>query len=398
MQVLWKKEIEQIKDTGYLNSNISITDALIKNFYEEIMSNEEKKLMELVFSSHPSQEDLNNLLKIWDIEAKTGSKNLLLSYFQKRHPELKFTSYEDARLKGLLQNIRFKNMRVVSPFTKITKILNDNNIIPMILKGGAMRHLIPDLPRIMGDIDILVPEKDFKKSIELALPLGYYYEKIDIHSVDLHDNKTGKNVLDIHRFIYMGTKNDKKFIPGLFKRAKQQNAFGVQVLVPSNEDMMFISLVNLARNLRNGTSKAGLLYTLFDCKFFLESKADFDWNIVKNNAKKTGTQVQMNFAIKFINSISKDVFPKEIQENMPFEKLTNDYSNMVMFKRFYLEEIRTKCRAMKFADLFKKPQMIKDYITLKPKYQLLKMLTKHPRLIEIFIKDLKTKKYDFATK
>ena len=63
MQVLWNKEVEQIKDTGYLNAKISITDALIENFYQEIMCDEEKKLMELVFSNNPTQDELNELLK-----------------------------------------------------------------------------------------------------------------------------------------------------------------------------------------------------------------------------------------------------------------------------------------------------------------------------------------------
>ena len=359
------------------------------------MLDEEKKLMKLIFSNNPTHKDLYELLKVCDIEVKLAHKTLLLAYFQKRHPQLQFTQYEAPRLKGLLQNFRFKNMKVISPFVKVGKTLNDNGIIPMILKGGAMKHLRPELPRVMGDIDILVQEKDFMRSIELSLPLGFYYEKIDIHSVDLHDSKTQANALDIHKYIYMGTKNDKKLIEDLFKRATIQNAFGVEVLVPSHEDMMFISLVNLARNLRDGTSKAGLLYTLFDCKFFLEDKPNFDWEIVKKNAKKTSTEIHINFAMKFINKISQDVFPKEFQENMLFEKMTNDYSNNVMFKRFYLEELRTKCRSMKVQDLFKNPEMLKDYITLKPKYQMLKGLIGHPKLIEFFIKDLKTKKYNF---
>ena len=94
--------------------------------------------------------------------------------------------------------------------------------------------------------------------------------------------------------------------------------------------------------------------------------------IIKKNAQKTSTEIHINFAMKFINKISKDVFPENIQKNMLFEKMTNDYSNNVMFKRFYLEDLRTKCRAMKFQDLFKNPEMLKDYLTLKPKYQLLK--------------------------
>ena len=84
--VLWNKEIDQIKESGYLNKNISVTDALIENFYNEILANEEKLLLKLIFSNNPSQEELDNLLKVWDIEVKQGSKSLLLAHFLKTQP------------------------------------------------------------------------------------------------------------------------------------------------------------------------------------------------------------------------------------------------------------------------------------------------------------------------
>ena len=197
--------------------------------------------------------------------------------------------------------------------------------------------------------------------------------------------------IDLHRYILMDTGKEKAFLEGLFKRSGYKNVFGVQTHVPSNEDLLFITLVNLARNLREKTSQAGLLYALFDCKFLIESKSDFNWNIVRENAQKTGVEVQMNFVIKFIEKISKNVLPVEIQNNMLFEKETNEYSNMVMFNRFYLEEIRTKCRQMKISNIIKNPAEWKDYIFLKPKYMALKTLKKHPKLIELFIKDLRGK-------
>lgn len=36
-QVLYKKEIEEIKDSGYLRKDSTITDALIDNFYNSIL-------------------------------------------------------------------------------------------------------------------------------------------------------------------------------------------------------------------------------------------------------------------------------------------------------------------------------------------------------------------------
>lgn len=391
MHILWNKEIEDINKTGYLKDNISITDALIENFYNEILTKEEKALLKLVFQDEPSQEELDEVLKTWDIEVKGGHKSLLLAYLMKIHPCLKFSDYEKPRLKGLLNFFRFKNLKTISHYTKIGKALNNLGIEPLIIKGGAIKYLRPDLPRIMGDIDILVPEKDFLKSAQIATGVGYSYDKIDIHSIDLHEIGSDEGAIDLHRYILMDTGKEKAFLEGLFKRSGYKNVFGVQTHVPSNEDLLFITLVNLARNLREKTSQAGLLYALFDCKFLIESKSDFNWNIVRENAQKTGVEVQMNFVIKFIEKISKNVLPVEIQNNMLFEKETNEYSNMVMFNRFYLEEIRTKCRQMKISNIIKNPAEWKDYIFLKPKYMALKTLKKHPKLIELFIKDLRGK-------
>ena len=37
MPVLWRSEIDKVIDTGYVNKETSITDALIENFYKEVM-------------------------------------------------------------------------------------------------------------------------------------------------------------------------------------------------------------------------------------------------------------------------------------------------------------------------------------------------------------------------
>lgn len=391
MQILWNKEIDEIKNSGYLENNLSITDALIEKFYNEILTESDKKLLQLSFLENPSQEDLDNLLKNWDIEAKPASKTIMLSYFMKLHPDLKFTSYEEPRLKGLLNYEKFKNMKIIAHFKKIGRELNKNNIKPLVIKGGAMKFLRQELPRVMGDIDIVVPDKDFMKSANLAQYIGYDYTKIDIHSIDLHPQGTEEGAVDLHRFIYMDTGYETRLLKGLFKRAKFEMIFGVESLLPCFEDLMFISLVNLARNLRDKTSQAGLLYTLFDCKYLLDNKPDFDWEIVKDNAKKTKTEVQMNFAIKFIGKISSNILPDSVQNNILFEKEMNDYSNVVMYNRFYLEELRTKCRAIKFGDTILDSQALADYLKYKPKYALLKLLRGHPKLISLLIKDLRGK-------
>ncbi len=180
---------------------------------------------------------------------------------------------------------------------------------------------------------------------------------------------------------------------GLFKRANEQEVYGVKALVPSYEDILFITLLNLSNNLRDNKCRANLLYSIFDCKFLLDNKSNFDWNIVIENAKISGCEVQINFAMKFINKISNNILPKQFTENTLFEKETNDYSRIVMFKNFYYIELQAKSRAMKIQNVLKNPINLGKYLTLKIKYKTLKCLNKHPRLIEIFIKDL-SKIYD----
>ena len=386
------------KDALYnSNQNLSIADVLIDSFYSEIISYHEAELLKLVLSKAPLQKQVDNLLKFWDIEEKPVDKSLLLAYFMKEHPEVKFTTYEAPRLNGLLMKQRFKNLQVLVPSFKIIKELNKNGILPMLVKGAAMKFLRPDLPRVMGDVDILVSEDDFSRTIEIIKPLGFYYKKIYNHSVDFYDDKTKKSVIDVHKYIHMSTNCERRILSDLFGRAKSCNFNHVSVLLPSSEDMMFITLVNLYKNLRDKTSKKGILYAIFDCKFLVENKKDFNWNIVLGNAHKTKTEMQIDLALKVINRISDTIFPSEIKNSGTFEKFKKTADNnlyMILYNRFYLNDLREKCKPLKIKEIFGDFRLFKAYMSMKPKYLCLKLLRKHPILIKTVMRDLRTRIYE----
>lgn len=381
------KIVEMVKDTKHEELNVSITDVLIDNFIQELISVEDKMLLNLTFSENPTQEELDKFLEKWDIEAVGGHKSLMLSYFMKMHQGLKFSEYVQPRLTGLFNFFRFQNLKIIAHFKKLTKSLNDANIPVMILKGGVMKHLRPDLSRVMGDIDILVPGKDYPKVGQIAQTLGYEFYEPNIqqsHSIDLHEKGCEEGTVDVHRYIYMGTGYEQKIIKDLFKRAKKEKVFGVDALIPSYEDIFFLALVNLSKNLRENTSSPGILYALFDCKFLMESKSDFDWNIVIENAKKTKTQVQMCFAIKFINKIVPGILPEKLQKEALFEKELQNYCKVVMFERFYFPKFQEKSRDIKIANSLKSFAGLMEYLNIKPKYYLLKQLRDFPFWGKIF--------------
>ena len=388
-EILWKKEIDNIRATGFLNVKTNICDALIEYFYNEILSMEEKILINLLLSKNPQQDELNKLLKNWDIETKNGAKSLILSYILKINPHLRATNYEEPRLKGLFLNQRFANLQTISHFKKIGIKLNKNNITPFLFNNSLMKFLNPNFPRYINDTDILVDKSCWVKSAKITKSLGYKFKKITKSTFVVYDANNSKNrIMDIHKNILEEIYNNKKLIKNFYKRAQKKTIYKTNVYIPAFEDMLFITLMHISNDLRKNKAPANLLYKISDCKFLIDNKEDFCWKILGENAKLTKSEVKINFAIKFINKISDNIFPEEIRNNTLFEKETNDYSRMIIFKNFYYKDLQQKCREMKILNIIKKPKMLKEYLYLKIKYKSLKALNSHPKLIKLLIKDL----------
>lgn len=386
MTQLYKRNITNtVIKSPTTNTNDIVSD-LVNKFYSEIVKPDDQKLFDIAFSKNPTQEDLNKFLKTWDIEVYGSGKSLMLSYLMKMHPSLKFSEYEAPRLAGLLNYFRFSNLNIIAHFTKVGKAINEVGIIPMILKGGAMKYIRPELPRVMGDIDILTIGKDFNTACEISKKLGYIFGKESTsHSVDLHTTQSNAGTVDIHRFLDFETDYNKDFLQDLYKRASKAKIFGVDCYLPCYEDMVFVALTNMAKNLYRNTSSQGMLYTLFDCKYLMQNKPDFNWNIVVTNALKSNTSVQIYFAMHFANKIVPNLLPEFLLKNEALEKKTQAYCNEVMFYRFYVHDLKMQCKTLKIKDALCNFEIMRDYINAKPKHWVLKRVNKSPILITVFL-------------
>ena len=345
----------------------SFENSLINKYISLLLTEKDLRLLKLIFLQEPSQQELDEFLSNYDIEAAGSYKVLLLSYFMKMHPQLKFTDYETPRLKGLLNFYRFQNMKLISYFMKIGQVFKENHIQMMILKGLAIKHLRPDLPRAMGDIDVLVFGEDFIKAIKLCQKMGYRLS-VEPHSVDIHEPSSEAGMMDIHRWNDMGNERGHLLNEYLLKRAKPIKVGGLDVLIPSNEDLLFLSLVNLSKNLFERTSKAATLYVLFDCKFLLE-QSGFDIKVVIENIKLTHTDEQVAFAIKFINTIIPNLIPKEIYNQKIFRK----NSVKLLFKK-YFKPLQILARSIKFKDIFCQKVSFLRYAKVKLHYKFCKFI------------------------
>lgn len=102
----------------------------------------------------------------------------------KKHHLIEFLPKE---LSNLMHDIteanRERNQQIYQETREINNLLKENNITPIFLKGAALiqQNLYNDIAeRMIGDIDFVVPYKDYLKSAEILLELKY--QKVNFKS------------------------------------------------------------------------------------------------------------------------------------------------------------------------------------------------------------------------
>lgn len=371
----WKRDIKYYLKKAYLEErgmNLDlISNSIIEHFKFRYITENDKKLLNLVLKDNVSQEELDLFLKDWDIEEEGGHKALMLSNFMKVHSDLKYPQYIEPRLKGLLNYYRFRNITLMAHFKKICTKLKESGVNILIFKGGAMKYYRPEFPRFMGDIDILVRSKEeYEIAKNITEKLGYRATEYS-HSVDLYEPNSDTGVMDIHHKLDMISEKETFIINDLFARAENKEVFNVNGIdVPCCEDMVFILLINLIKNLMRITSYASVLHSIIDCKYLTNLKSDFDWNIIKQNAIKTGTEDQIYLAIKFLN----EFLPQKIPTM--FENEFNEKSISYLYNEWFIKKLRKKSHSLQIKEIFQK--FIKDltyYMKFRPQYIMYKRKT-----------------------
>ncbi len=320
-------------------SKDNILDIITDVFYNEIITKSDRLLLDFAFSKSLTQENLDLFLSEWDIEKAGSHKSLIVSYIAKMNGHLKFTPYEFPRLEGLLKFYRFKNLNLIAHYTKLGKAWNKEGIKPLVFKGGAMKFLRPDLPRTMGDIDVIVPNDSFMESAKIAKSIGYEYFQLaeDVDRVFcLQEIGKDADTLDVHSFFYIDSGKGKSYTQKLFSRASEVKVFGVDSFLPCHEDMLFILLINLAKNIRTFSSINGIIYNAFDCHYLVSANSNFDWSIVLENAKQTKSIVEVYLAMKFINKIMPNLLPVE---KFTIHECNKEIEKYYFILRYYYEYI-----------------------------------------------------------
>lgn len=368
------------------NKNQALND-LVDTLRDKYFSKEDQVLLTLVCSENPSQESLDECLAVYDIEAAGGLKSLLLSYLLHDNPHLQPSEYAGPRLKGLIKFWRFRNLKTLSHFSKIGRALNEANIPLLLFKGGAMKFLRPALSRAMGDVDILVPKERFAEAVRIGEDLGYMHTHDDSrHGVDFHTET--ESAVDVHHSIFDYSGKAKQFHKGIFQRAKPCHGFGVEFLLPCHEDLYFLVLTNLTKNLREHTSLKGLQSAFCDCHFLPKNKADFDWRIVWENAVLSETTHEARFAVEFMNALVPGLIP-DMDQNFPVSAKDMDvFCNQIVFDANFLRKRQEACQKIRVVQLKNHPWQFGKQIAT---YLVMKRLRHNPAFVRWYLNSSNTK-------
>jgi len=276
---------------------------------DEALGDLDRRLLKLALDEGTTQGDIDAFVKDWDIEAAPIRSVMLVAYIMKTRPDLEFPATISPRLKGVLSFCRFQNLKREAHFRKVSSALSAEGIPSLVMKGGAMKVYRPDFPRWMNDIDMLVPASEYERAVDIAVSMGYGRIMVSDHSVDLHLEGSDEGLLDIHKHLEMFTGKEEALNDALFSRALKRNVFSGEGLVPCPEDMVFIALVNLYKNLAKNQTPESSLTTFFDIKYLVGLDPDFDLEVIKEDAKLTGSGFQVMYAIKVVESVVPGIFP-----------------------------------------------------------------------------------------
>ena len=173
----------------------------------------------------------------------------------------------------IFSQIIAKNIRVEYAHNEVHRILSENDIPYVILKGVASASYYKEpMLRMMGDVDVLVRPDDIAKADKLLKSIGFVTSD-DIDGDDMHIGYKRKDGIscELHRRINGVPNSDigniiNEYIADIFEKSQKLKTSNGSCLIPSNFHHGIILLLHTASHL---TSEGVGLRHLCDWSVFV---------------------------------------------------------------------------------------------------------------------------------
>lgn len=225
----------------------------------EMNENLKKKWLLSFFCAHTDVSRIVNFEQLsdsaWEEIAQLSACYMIAPLLYKRLQLLSINSMVPAsviqKLKGLYLVNRANNVRLYHDFAQILKILQNQDITIILLKGAHLAEIVYGniALRTMGDLDLLIRKADLPKAAEKLLQMGYSWSKpIEcMPNIEISCNqsqhllpliKPNGTTIELHWTIENPNPAFRIDVNGLWERARPVSIAGVEAMVLSPEDLL----------------------------------------------------------------------------------------------------------------------------------------------------------------
>lgn len=224
-------------------------------------------------------------------------------------------------LKNNYYHALLRNQGIWKEFLRIWEAFQKEDILVIPIKGVSFLEDIyrKNPVRFMVDIDLLSPEKDFARSEQIFLRLGYHKELLGLkeeywrkkqYHITFHGEKGKKlPVVELHWGLDYKRQN-KHLLPQVWQRLREIGPDDFKIKVLCAEDALFSLALH---NRRFG--KPLCLKNILDLALLLNKYRDgFDWEYVLLQSRKYRMRATVFFILAQLNFASGRIIHKNIEQ------------------------------------------------------------------------------------
>lgn len=225
------------------------------------------KYTQILWNDQLPEQEESLLLSILSEQQTTGiitglnsDFSLYLAYNAQKHGFSGYGKEQVSDYKAILYTYKKQILQKIPTMSKVFKLLNENGITPILVKGAAfLCFYSPNIPRMMDDIDIYIQPEQFDKALSIIYSNGFSF----VNDTGYHIAVTSPSLdIDVHRYIYV---NGGDIGSDIYDRLIPCSFLGSNVFVLSPEDMLVHQLANRGKDVCASSHDKRHIKWIVDC-------------------------------------------------------------------------------------------------------------------------------------
>lgn len=305
-----------------------------KSLINQLIIPREQKLLSLLFNDKEIRVEIENVLENLNIDTENHNYLLMLAYVGFKVNWIGFSEKIIPQIKGVYRYYQVQNALLMQKLFLYTHKLNEKNIIPLVLKGTAMRlHYAPGVSRMMADSDLAIFKDDYNNAIAIAHEMGGTCLNEADHAITY---RLGQSEMDIHRFIF---KNNIEKNSDIWTHIETIEVNGCRMNVLSPIDMFLHILDTQSRCIFVGEMTERRMKWLYDAKMVLNNIPNIDWAVIAKRADQLNCSYRVHLMMKLFSSCFPEMITLKSVESI--FKVDEGYSKWLNYAKAYINMLES---------------------------------------------------------